>query len=80
MRLYLSSFRLGQHHERLLQLAGNGRRTALVPNALDNISAEDRSEGLRRDLAELEEAGLAVEMLDLRQAGAVDRLAGFDVP
>ena len=72
MRLYLSSFRLGQHHEHLLQLAGNGRRTALIPNALDNISAEDRSEGLRRDLDELEAAGLAVEMLDLRQAGAVD--------
>jgi len=79
MRLYLSSFRLGQHHEHLLRLAGNGRRTALVPNALDNISAQDRSEGLRRDLDELEAAGLAVETLDLRQAGAVDRLAGFDV-
>jgi dipeptidase E len=79
MRLYLSSFRLTQHHEHLLQLAGHGRRTALVPNALDNISAEDRSEGLRRDLDELEAAGLAVEMLDLRHTGAVDRLAGFNV-
>ena len=46
---------------------------------MDNISAEDRSEGLRRDLDELEAAGLAVEMLDLRHTGAVDKLAGFDV-
>lgn len=79
MRLYLSSFQLGQHHEHLLRLAGDGRRTALVPNALDNVSAQDRSDGLRRDLAELEAAGLAVETLDLRRAGAVDRLADFDV-
>lgn len=79
MRLYLSSFRLGQHHGHLLQLAGHGRRTALIPNALDNRSVEDRAEGLRRDFNELEAAGLAVELLDLRQAGAVDRLACFDV-
>ncbi len=71
MRLYLSSFRLGQHHEHLLRLAGNGRRTALVPNTLDNIPAQDRSEGLRRDRAELEAAGLTVEMLDLRQHDAI---------
>jgi dipeptidase E len=79
VRLYLSSFRLGRHHEHLLRLTGKGRRTALVPNAVDNIPARDRSEGLRRDLVELEAAGLMVEMLDLRQAGAVDSLAGFDV-
>ncbi len=79
MRLYLSSFRLGQHHQRLLGLAGDGRRTALVPNAVDNIPGPGRSEALRRDITELEAAGLTVAVLDLRQAGAVDRLAAFDV-
>ena len=79
MRLYLFSFRMGHHHKKLLRQAGDCRPTALVPNALDNISTQDWSEGLRRELAEIEAAGLTVEMLDLRQAGAVDRLAGFDV-
>ena len=41
MRMYLSSFRPGQHHEHLLRPAGDGRRTALVPNALDNMPAQD---------------------------------------
>ncbi len=35
VRLYLSSFSVGSHRHRLLQLLGVGRRTALIPNALD---------------------------------------------
>ncbi len=79
MRLYLSSFRLGRHYEHLLRLAGKGCRTALVPNATEHMPVQDRWAGLRRDRSELEAAGLAVELLDLRQPGAVDSLAGFDV-
>src|SRR5450759_3576283 len=48
VRLYLSSFRTGQHPERLLGVAGVGRRTALVPNALDGLDAQVRAAGLDR--------------------------------
>jgi hypothetical protein len=45
--------RLGVHGHRLLQLLGDGRRTALVPNALDGLADADRERGLRRDVEEL---------------------------
>src|ERR1035437_10423806 len=54
VRLYLSSFRTGQHPERLLGLAGVGRRTALVPNALDGLDEQVRAAGLDRDLHDLD--------------------------
>lgn len=79
MRLYLASFRLGRHHEHLLRLAGGGRRTALVPNALDGAPERYRVDGLRRDVDELVAAGFAVTVLDLREAGAVAGLAEFDI-
>ena len=79
MRLYLASFRLGPHHERLRRLAGGGRRTALIPNAVEHVPTEDRIVGLRRDVDELEATGLEVTLLDLREPGAVDRLADFDI-
>lgn len=79
VRLYLSSFRLGPHQQRLLQLLGDGRRTALVMNALDGVPQSDRAAGLRRDVAELEAAGLVVTLVDLHEPGAVEALAGFDL-
>lgn len=67
VRLYLSSFRLGPHQQRLLQLLGDGRRTALVMNALDGVPQSVRAAGLRRDVAELEAAGLVVTLVDLHE-------------
>ena len=52
MRFYLASFRLGWHHERLRRLAGRGRHTALIPNALQSAPPKDRVWGLRRDVDE----------------------------
>lgn len=40
MRLYLSSFRVGEHSGRLLKLVGDNRRTAVVSNALDALPPE----------------------------------------
>lgn len=40
MRLYLSSFRLGDHTDALLKLLGAGRRACVISNALDLISPE----------------------------------------
>mgnify|MGYP003394226395 CR=1 FL=1 len=40
MRLYLSSFRNGNKPEELLKLLGEGRRTALICNAMDMVADE----------------------------------------
>jgi hypothetical protein len=37
MRLYLSSYHFGAHEQRLRQLVGPDRRTALVANAVDML-------------------------------------------
>jgi dipeptidase E len=79
MRLYLSSFRVGSHPQRLLQLLGERRRTALIPNALDGVSEEDRGPSLQRDVGELEALGLDVTLVDLRTPNAVSELASYDL-
>ena len=79
MRLYLSSFRVGSHPQRLLQLLGAGRRTALIPNAVDEAPEQARAENLARDRGELEALGLDVTMVDLRTPKAVDELASYDL-
>lgn len=79
MRLYLSSFRTGTHSDRLIALADGARRTALVPNALDGLPADVRDTALRRDLDDLDSAGLDVTLTDLREPAAVASLTGYDV-
>src|SRR5262249_42423172 len=79
MRLYLSSFRTGAHPDRLLRLADGGRRTALIPHALDGQPADVRHTGLQRDFTDLSEIGLDVTLVDLRQPGMTDSLAGYDI-
>ena len=79
MRLYLSSFRLGPQHHHLRRLAGTGRRTALIPNALDGAPHQYREQGLGRDVAELAAAGLEATILDLAMPGAVAELRAFDI-
>jgi len=78
VRLYLSSYRVGAHADRLLALSF-GQRTALIPNALDGLPADVRDAGLQRDIADLGQLGLEVTELDLRDANAAERLSGFDI-
>ncbi len=79
MRLYLSSFRVGSYPQRLLQLLGEGRRTALVTNALDGVPEPARRDNLARDVWELEALGLDVTLVDVRATNAVHQLAGYDL-
>lgn len=70
MRLYLSSYRIGDSVGSLLALLGSGHRTAIISNALDNISPTARA--IYRDEVydphvELRSLGLATEELDLRR-------------
>ncbi|MDO8593077.1 MAG: Type 1 glutamine amidotransferase-like domain-containing protein [bacterium] len=66
MRLYLSSYKLGNKPEELVALAGDGRRAAVILNALDNYS-ETRNRFLASQIADLAKLGFAAEELDLRK-------------
>jgi dipeptidase E len=73
VRLYLSSFRLGDHPEQLVRLAGPGARVAVVANAIDMAPADIRRDGVQRELDDLVGLGLRPHELDLRGvAGAGD--------
>ena len=69
MRLYLSSYRIGNHAEQLLNLVGSGRKVAVIENALDHISQESRDKN-KRDVYNIEEVfqglNFKTQNLDLR--------------
>ncbi len=70
MRLYLSSYRVGDRAGSLLALLGGGKRAALIENALDLYSEEAR-EMHRCEIydpaAELASLGISSTRLDLRK-------------
>lgn len=67
MRLYLSSFRMGDHPEHLASLVGADRRRAVViANALDDAPAGVRQEAVELEQAALAELGFTASELDLR--------------
>ena len=64
MRLYLSSFHLGDHPEYLTALAGGpGRSAVVIANALDDTPAGLRRLGVDTELADL--AGLDFDPVEL---------------
>jgi len=69
MRLYLSSYRLGDSAGALLALLGSGARAAIISNALDHIPAATR-QGYRTEVndpvADFAALGIEAEELDLR--------------
>ena len=87
MRLYLSSYRIGDRAGSLLALLGSGKRTAIISNALDNISPTARA--IYRDEVydphvEMRALGLETEELDLRRyfgnpGGLEAALRSFDL-
>jgi dipeptidase E len=80
MRLYLSSFRMGDHPERLLELLGSGRRAAVIANAIDNADPQTRREGVERELEALGALGLEPREVDLREHfGSTPDLRGYDL-
>jgi dipeptidase E len=84
MRLYLSSFRNGNKPEELLKLLGSGRRTAVIFNAQDWKSDEDRKTDFDQEIERLQHIGLQTEEVDLRQHfgqsdGLKEILASFDL-
>ena len=76
MRMYLSSFRMGDHPERVLELLDSPGPAAVIANAIDQAETGERLEGVQRELDALGELGIDAEDLDLRDYfGASERLA-----
>lgn len=77
MRLYLSSFDLGDRPEELVALTGSARRASIIVNALDN-RPERRADWLRKQTDKLLALGYSVVELDLRSYfGTSDKLKGL---
>jgi dipeptidase E len=77
MRLYLSSFDLGDQPEELVALVGSARRAAIIVNALDN-RPEGRAVWLKEQTGKLVGLGFSVVELDLRSYfGESDQLKRF---
>lgn len=70
MRLYLSSYRLGHHADRLLDLTGGKPRVGIISNALDFIpdDARQRYEAtVYSPASELSEVGAKSHHIDLKR-------------
>jgi dipeptidase E len=84
MRLYLSSFRNGNQPDELIKLLAGRTRTALIANAIDFNTPEERQHKVNDEIARLSLLGLKAEDVDLRNYFGKDKelatkLAGFDL-
>jgi hypothetical protein len=71
VRLYLSSFRMGDHPEHLTALVGeDGRRAVVIANAMDDAPPDVRRAGVELELAALADLGFDAVELDLRECFA----------
>lgn len=66
MKLFLSSYRLGNNPEKFVNLFGENKKVAHIANAIDNDKSEERREKVAEGLDSLEKLGLQPEEIDLR--------------
>ncbi len=66
MKLYLSSYQLGNEPDKLVRLVGENKRAAVICNALDWSEEGPRKERVERELNAMEGLGLQPEEFDLR--------------
>ena len=67
MKLYLSSYRLGNEVEQLISMVRGNKRTAVIFNALDFSSDPGRKQAtIDREIGSLDQLGLKPEEFDLR--------------
>lgn len=66
MRFYLSSYRIGDYGQKLVEMVAGGE-LAYIPNALDHVPAESQREARERNLGDLESLGISCRVLDLRE-------------
>jgi len=66
MKLYLSSYFLGNDPTKFANLFSSNKKVAIIMNAADSFGPALRPEYLRKEVASLSEIGLEGEELDLR--------------
>jgi len=66
MKLYLSSFRLGNNPQRLADLFGNNKNIAVIGNAIDYKLQDEREKSISQEILCLRDLGLNPEEFDLR--------------
>lgn len=67
MKLYLSSYRLGDEPQKLVPLLSSNKKAAVIMNATDDDPDEIRKEKLEREFADLRPLGIEPEEIDLRE-------------
>lgn len=66
MKLYLSSYFLGNHPDELAELVGSNKKVGIVMNAGDIFGNAEHSTYLANEIEKMKEIGLTAEELDLR--------------
>ena len=67
MKMYLSSYKLGDNPQSLVGLVGNNKKAAIIPNALDFATDMDRKNAtIQREIDGLKNLGFDPEVVDLR--------------
>ena len=66
MKLYLSSYKFGNHPEELVRLAGKNKKAAVIMNAVDYGDPERRQVSAQSQIDKLIELGFEARELDLR--------------
>jgi len=67
MKLYLSSYGLGNHIERLYDMVGDNKRVLFIDNAKDYVPEAERAMHIAEKKLEWEAAGFLFDELDLRE-------------
>lgn len=68
MRLYLSSYGLGNYSEKLVKLIGTNKKIAIIGNAGDHYgNKKERKESIQRQSTSLSGIGLVPQEIDLRK-------------
>jgi dipeptidase E len=66
MRLYLSSFRFGDHTDKLHELLKGGTNVALIGNSMDFLQGQARSDSIKQEMERLKDIGFDPTEVDLR--------------
>jgi dipeptidase E len=66
VKLYLSSYRLGNHPEKLANLFTDNKNVAVIANAMDFVEDITRKEKANNSITEIQDLGLFPEEIDLR--------------
>ncbi|MEK7517507.1 MAG: Type 1 glutamine amidotransferase-like domain-containing protein [Patescibacteria group bacterium] len=66
MKLYLSSYRIGNDPKKLIELFSANKKAAVIANAMDFLEKSERDKNVKQEIDDLTKLGLIPEELDLR--------------